>query len=181
MIAWAKSKLVPVYEISSDGDVKLTNGGRWGLPGRIRKQWANKKGYKFVSLTVDGKPKAFAVHRLVLDAHVGPSSLQVNHKNGIVDDNSLENLEYVTAAENRAHAKHILDAYPKGSKHPNAKLDEDAVRQIFGLIDAKLSDREIARRFGCTSTNIWFIRHGKAWAHLSERPRQPNYKGKKAL
>ena len=47
-----------------------------------------------------GSAKHYAVHRLVLDAFRGESSLQVNHKNEIKTDNRLENLEYVTAAQN---------------------------------------------------------------------------------
>lgn len=34
------------------------------------------------------------VHRLILEAFVGPSRREVNHKNGIRSDNRLGNLEY---------------------------------------------------------------------------------------
>lgn len=47
-----------------------------------------------------------SLHHLVLEAFVGPcpTGYQCNHKNGIKDDNRLENLEWVTAQENIRHS-----------------------------------------------------------------------------
>ena len=180
METWKQCISVPAYEVSDHGNVRLILGGRWNKPGKPRKQW-HVRGYCYSSLTVDGKPKGFLIHRLVMEAFCGQSPLQVNHKNGNKADNRLENLEYVTAHANRAHAKAALDAYPKGEAHHNSKLKEIEVRSIFELIDKRWSDREIASVFDCTSANIWMIRNGKAWAHLSMNPRPPNYKGRKPL
>lgn len=43
------------------------------------------------------------VHRLVLAAFIGESTLPVNHKDSNPKNNCLENLEYVTQRENVAH------------------------------------------------------------------------------
>lgn len=106
------------------------------------------------------------MHRLVMEAFVGKSDLQVNHKNGNQQDNRLENLEYVDGAANRAHAMHVLNAYSKGSRHPNAKLTESDVIKIKAMIAVGIPDRDIAPVFSCTTTNIYYIRKGKAWTHV---------------
>lgn len=100
-------------------------------------------------------------------AFCGPSDLQVNHINGRKDDNRLENLEYVSGAGNRAHAKEVLDAYQKGVEHPNAKLTEQNVHDILALIAKGTPDKVIAAFFDCTPANIYAIRKGKAWAHIT--------------
>lgn len=51
-----------------------------------------------------GRGKCHLVHRLVMEAFVGPSKLQVNHKNRDRSDNALSNLEYVTTSENHRHS-----------------------------------------------------------------------------
>lgn len=97
---------------------------------------------------------------------MGKSEMPINHKNGDKDDNRLDNLEYITAAQNRQHAKEILDAYPKGSGHPNAKLTERDIPKIREMIAAGLSDKQIAPLFDCTPANIYVIRKKKGWTHI---------------
>lgn len=62
------------------------------------------KWYKYVVLYKNSNKKIFRVHRLVLLTFIWDNTLQVNHKNGIRDDNRLDNLEYCTASENIKHS-----------------------------------------------------------------------------
>lgn len=64
----------------------------------------DKDGYRTYKIRVDGERKHLKGHRMVLNAFLGESELQANHKNGNKQDNSLENLEWVTAKENNDHA-----------------------------------------------------------------------------
>tara|TARA_R110000772_G_scaffold130864_1_gene239122 strand:- start:62 stop:523 length:462 start_codon:yes stop_codon:yes gene_type:complete len=60
------------------------------------------KGYMVVGLYKNGKRKQFKVHRL-LALHFIPNpenKPQIDHENGVRDDNSLENLRWVTHREN---------------------------------------------------------------------------------
>jgi hypothetical protein len=169
METWKQIPQAPLYEISD-----LANIRRIGPPLRNRKYSDPKgsilpsKGYVFVVLRLNGGKKTFAVHRLIMAAFHGTSDLQVNHINGIKHDNRLCNLEYVDGAGNRKHAKEVLDAYPKGSGHPNSKLTEKHVRQILGLISMGYSDSEIGEAFGVTAANIYVIRNKKGWTHVTE-------------
>lgn len=63
-------------------------------------------GYQHVTLCKDGDQWQPKVHRLVANAFLAPDPDrdQVNHKNGIRDDNRVENLEWVTCSENHKHA-----------------------------------------------------------------------------
>ena len=65
-------------------------------------------GYVKVKLRI-GREWTVTVHRLVAKTFIpNPENKpEVNHINGIHDDNRVENLEWVTGEENRDHAKRI--------------------------------------------------------------------------
>lgn len=75
------------------------------LPERILKP-GNLRGYHRVLLLKNGHRKNVQVHRLVAKAFIpNPENKpQVNHINGVKNDNRVDNLEWVTASENKQHA-----------------------------------------------------------------------------
>lgn len=163
-------KLIPVatdYEISDSGNIRKIT------PPKRRRRYNNPTpykrpcGYLYVSLRVNGKATTFQHHRLMAMAFFGPSSLSVNHKNGNPSDNRLENLEYVTHAENSRHAYWVLNRGPHGDKHHNAKLRAIDIPEIWRLHDLGLSTFKIAARFNCTPENIQTILKGKGWIRVS--------------
>jgi len=89
------------YSVSNKGRVKSYYKG-----GRIM-SLAKHNGYICVRLYKERKRPTHQVHRLVLAAFVGPSSLTCNHKNAVKSDNRVENLEYVTQKENVRHASRL--------------------------------------------------------------------------
>lgn len=63
----------------------------------------NNEGYEIITLRNNNKQKTFKVHRLVLFIFKPtdePSTLYVNHIDGIRNNNKLRNLEWVTQKEN---------------------------------------------------------------------------------
>lgn len=66
----------------------------------------NNRGYLQVCLTKNGKSKTYIVHRLVAKAFLSNSKSkeQVNHIDGNKENNSIDNLEWVTSSENNKHA-----------------------------------------------------------------------------
>lgn len=65
-----------------------------------------QKGYVKVNLHYDGQRHSCLIHRLVATEFIDnpENKPEVNHKNGIKDDNRVDNLEWVTGEENRHHA-----------------------------------------------------------------------------
>lgn len=73
---------------------------------RILKVRLNTKGYVHVALYKDNKIHTFRVHRLVAETFLpNPENKpEVNHKDCNKLNNSVENLEWVTAKQNYNHA-----------------------------------------------------------------------------
>ncbi len=71
-----------------------------------KKQTQHHTGY----LNISFRSKDFSSHRLVAKGYI-PNPLNkpdVNHKNGIKNDNRVENLEWVTKSENSTHCWQVL-------------------------------------------------------------------------
>lgn len=84
----------------------------------IIKQQPDKDGYMRITLRKNGKINIIPVHRLVAKTFIpNPEDKeQVNHKNGIKNDNRVENLEWVTNSENIRHRIDILGVTLKNKK-----------------------------------------------------------------
>lgn len=74
--------------------------------GKILKTTIHPDGYLLCSLSIKNRSLSVRIHRLVAEAFLINSENKpvVNHKNGVRDDNRLENLEWVTVKENVQHS-----------------------------------------------------------------------------
>lgn len=164
------------YQVSNKGRVKSLDryidrgAGQTLLKGIIRKPTPDKDGYIRISLW--GKKRGMGrVHRLVAHAFISnpKNKPQINHKNGIKDDNRIENLEWATLSENRQHAYDTGLQNGKGvqgEKCNFSKLNKYQVLTIKTLLGSGFSNIHIAKEMGVTPSNISYIKNGKTWKHL---------------
>ena len=87
-----------------EGLYGITSCGRvWSYKsGRFLKPADNGQGYYGVSLYKNGKSKTYKIHKLVADAYLSnpEGKTCVNHKDENKHNNSINNLEWMTSAEN---------------------------------------------------------------------------------
>lgn len=165
----------PGYRVGNDGSVwrlwitcragrKLSN--KW----RQMKTGIHRKGYLYVNLTPPegGSYKTFRIHRLVLEAFVGPcpDGLECRHLNGIKSDCRLTNLKWGTPEENRKD-NYRLNAYRIGENNQVAKLTNENVQDIRNRYTrGNVFMKELADEYGVSISNIHAIVHRRSWQHL---------------
>lgn len=138
----------PQYYVTDEGNVYSRN---YHMTGRTKKLTPSKdkKGYLFVPLCKNGKRYLRKVHRLVAQAFIpNPHNKeQINHKNGIRNDNKVENLEWCTCEENIIHEYTVLQK--------NKNLNRTILQlQNNKIIDEFNSSTEAEKRTGIDHSNI---------------------------
>ena len=122
METWKQVPDFPGYEVSDEGRVRSTRVSikprllalSHGKPGRAGRRFERPEGSLHVSLRRDGQTFKRRVHRLVMEAFVGPrpDGLETRHIDGDHTNNHLSNLRYGTGSENSfdamSHGTHVV-------------------------------------------------------------------------
>lgn len=117
-----------LYEISNMGRFcSIKNGRRL-----IHKPGDNGDGYPRVTVSINGKRKAYLVHRLVWEAFIGniPLGMEIDHLNNNRGDARLCNLDLVTHSENvrRGHSCNLKEN--KLSKYIGVTYDKRTEKYV---------------------------------------------------
>lgn len=125
--------IITDYSVNEFGEIKKDTNDY------IMKQQI-QNGYKHVTLQINKKPKRFNSHRLVAIAFIpNPENKPyVNHKDGNRTNNCVDNLEWVTAAENTQHAvKTGLMPPTKEKAVVQFDLNGNKIREFKSLSEAE--------------------------------------------
>lgn len=154
------------YIVSDRGRVARFTAAQGTRKGQIIKPKITFGGYARVCLRKAGERCYVRVHRLVAQAFIDwPRGRQINHKNGNKLDNRVENLEWVTGAENMQHAsEHGMR--PRGERHKLSKLDDQKVREIRRRASEGETPIYIAERYEIDPSVVRRVIARKAWKHV---------------
>jgi hypothetical protein len=167
----------PHYRVGDDGSAWscLVPGGRTTRVGPwhpIRSHACSAYGHQVVSLQIDGRLKTFALHRLILEAFVGPrpSGMQCRHLDGNPRNNRIENLRWGTPKEDGQdrirHGTATRKGVNRGERNGGARLTAALVVEMRRLRDEGMTVPEIARRFGVSLRHAGDVVRGRHWGHL---------------
>lgn len=170
---WKDIEDFPGYQVSDWGRVRSSRGtgrsrAKVGNPWRILSLRPLPSGYLQVSPRRDGKNHNRYIHRLVLEAFVGPCPFgqQTRHVNeNDRSNNHLSNLCWGTSQENSDDAARH-GTRPIGSRTGAAKLTEEIVGTILSDAAAGASVLGLARKHGLRKENISKIVNGHYWRHV---------------
>lgn len=167
-VEWRVIKDYPDYEVSSDGRVRRFRGsaGRYAnepLPRELM-GFPTKTGRHQVTLKANGAQAAKLVHRLVLEAFVGPcpEGCETAHYDGNHRNNRLENLRWATHQENEAdRIRHRIES--RGTRGAKVKLTEKDVLEIRA---SKETQAVLAQRHNVSLRTIRNIKSRRQWKYL---------------
>lgn len=158
------------YQVNRLGDVESC-WSRYVRPPRLTETWLPlrpvvRQGYLTVNLSKVGRKAAHLIHRLVLEAFVGPcpEGMVACHNDGDPANNELANLRWDSPRANSADAlKHGRRSW---GENANSKLKEGQVLQIRRLRAEGIPMRELAIKFEVHPDTIGKIVNRRSWKHL---------------
>lgn len=153
------------YSVTSDGRVWSHVSNRFLCP------QPHSLGYRTIMLSKGsrGLLKCHYIHRIVAQAFVeNPDAYtEVNHKDGVKENNDASNLEWCTHLHNMRHAERTrLRKAAKGEQHGMSKLDGRSVNRIRALRVEGQTLREIAQRFSVSMSLVSHIARNNIWKHV---------------
>lgn len=156
---WRAVKGYPGYTVSSHGRVCSR---RRGSPYMIH-IGLSSNGYPTVRLSPGkrGQGMNILVHRLVLEAFVGPrpAGCQAFHLDGDRKNNKLANLEWRSPAD-------VPNRPSPGEANGRSKLNDIMVRDIREAREAGASIKALAEIYEVTPPTISAIVHRRTWRHV---------------
>lgn len=158
------SKKYPYHTLTKDGQVYSDKFKK------IVSLCPDKDGYAICGVKLkDGRRLSKRVHRMIAEEFIpNPHKKpQVNHIDGDKWNNRVENLEWVTAKENRKHAVNSGLLRDKAEDNGNSKLTNSDVYRIRELYSTGLlKQAELSLIFGVSQVEIGNIVRKDNWRSI---------------
>lgn len=196
VIRHAELTWAPGYCFGSDGTV-WTRKQRGGAHGRgifcFEPNWRRKKLHlhgrreeqlQVSIVTIDDGMKFFLVHRLVLEAFLGPApeGLEGCHNDGNTLNNWLDNLRWDTHENNELdkirhgtiaqgdehYSRRCPELVLRGEKNLASKLTEEDVVYLRRAIRSGKYYGQVAKELGLATQTVFLAAKGRTWAHVAE-------------
>lgn len=159
-----------MYEVSNLGEVRTvertidrkSKKGKlhtFPISSKIKTPNKNKFGYITIALVKENKTYNTYLHRIIAEAFIDNPKCRnvINHKNGIKSDNRIENLEWVTSAENNAHA---VNNFLRKTHNPKG-ITPEFIQRVINLRKMNFTNKRIAEIIGSTKCIIEGITSGR--------------------
>lgn len=175
-IEYCEIKGFPGYRVGSDGSVWSCKNARWGFrsswkkmkPTPIGRGMEHGRCHYRVSLRVAGKKHDMLVHRLVLEAFIGPcpAGMEGCHfPDRDPSNNNLSNLRWGTRSENINDSK-LHNTFPLGESRHGAKRTEAEIRKIRMMSSGGARCCDIANAMRLHPAFVSEVLSGKRWKHV---------------
>lgn len=140
------------YQVSNLGRIRTVK--RFHYKAIIRKTSLDRYGYETVCLSAKNIQKNVLIHTLVAKTFIlnPENKREVNHKNGVRNDNRLSNLEWVTAKENNHH-----------SLRTGLKKCRFSAEDVKKMRDRSNKVSELSKEFNTSANYIYEIRSGRIY------------------
>jgi len=158
-----------LYEVSSEGRIRSVPrlDSRKHVRGGSEMNPRVCRGYLYIGLRKDGKKSFRRLHRIVLEAFVGPcpEGLEGCHGPNGRMDNSLGNLRWDTHEANVSDR--VLSGLNRGENNKGGgKLTEEKVREIKAMLNEGHLRASIAKKFEIGVCMVGRIARGISWSHV---------------
>lgn len=166
-------------------------------PVRRLAEWRDPFGYLKINVTIKGSEEKHPYKRLRVTAHShvavwtyfkGPilNGFQIDHLDGNKSNNSINNLELVTAQENVVRTFKRGRKAPNGSSRYNSKISEREAIQIVHLWNSGLTVRKICHILKCSPSIAASVIYRINWRQVTKNMvirksnrKQPEKSGRK--
>lgn len=152
------------YSVSDEGQVKndLNN---------VLLKPSIQQGYAHVTLYINGKYKRCKVHRLVAIAFIPNPECKpyVNHIDGLKNHNVVNNLEWVTPAENTQHAVRTGLMLPtREHKVTQFSLEGDKIAEFASMSEAARATNSLVEKICMCCERKRITHNGFQWRYSNE-------------
>jgi hypothetical protein len=128
----------------------------------------SQDGYLIICFSRPEYTRSWAIHTLIAQTFIGLSSLTVNHKDGNKENNSVDNLEYLSRADNVRHAVATGLRKNRSTNVHNSNFDEFKVLAVATYHNAGFGQLLISEIFNVSRGSVRSMTTGYTYSEFKE-------------